>query len=259
MRKREYERPQRDNPHRLTVKQHVFPKASIARFVGDDGRVALFDLKGRPPWRPTPNDQVFCARRVWDQRAEAGYMRAIEDAFQALAERIIADPGAELAREDDDAASRFFSLWRSRAAYRYAPDGLITLNGIEGSGLTRDQEELLESQWGGYVRAGGVPTRQMYGLGIQRDIDALTHALSGRQWGVLKLAEGELIVPDLPVQHFIPLTPALCLAWGHETGRILKADVEQLNRAFIAGCKDYWFCRTLPGPGPVSGFKTRGP
>ena len=168
MRKREYERPQRDNPHRLTVKQHVFPKASIARFAGDDGRVALFDLKRRTPWRPTPDDQVFCARRVWDQRAEAGYMRATENTFQALAERIIADPGAKLTLEDDDAASRFFSLWRSRAAHRFAPDGLITLNGIEGSGLTRDQEELLESQWTGYVRTAGVPSRQMYGLEIGR-------------------------------------------------------------------------------------------
>src|SRR4051794_14911880 len=131
MRKRAYEEPQRGNAHRLTVNQHVFPAASIARFAGDDGRVALYDLKRRTSWRPPPDNQVFCARRVWDQRAEAGYMRAIEHAFQALAERVIADSSAELAPEDDSAASRFFALWRSRAVYRSAPDGLISLNGIK--------------------------------------------------------------------------------------------------------------------------------
>jgi hypothetical protein len=246
MRKRAHEEPQRGNVHRLTIKQHVFPAASIARFAGDDGRVAFYDLKRRTSWRPPPDDQVFCARRVWDQRAEAGYMRAIEDAFQALAKRVIADPGAKLAPEDDSAASHFFALWRGRAVYRSAPDGLIPLNGVKGDVLTKDQEELLESRWTGYIRAGGVPARQMYGLSIQRDIDALTQALGERRWGVLALIKGELIVPDVPDRYFIPLTPTLCLAWGHETGRISGADARLLNQTFMAGCEDYWFCRALP-------------
>lgn len=253
MRKRAYEQVQRGNAHRLTVKQHIFPAASIARFAGPDGRVALFDLKRRASWRPAPDDQVFCARRVWDQRAETGYMRAIEDAFQDLAGRVTADPGRDLSPEDDDAAGRFFALWRGRAAYRSAPDGLIPLNGIEGDVLTRDQEERLESRWTGFVRPGGVPARQLYGLCIQRDIDALADRLSERRWGVLALAEGELIVPDSPERPFIPLTPTLCLAWGHETGTILGEDAALLNRTFLAGCKDYWFCRTAPGYGPGTG------
>lgn len=249
MRKRAYEEPQRGNPHRLTVYQHIFPARSIARFARSDGQVTLFDLRRRSHWHPRPNNQVFCARRVWDQRAEEGYMRAIEGAFQAVAERVIANPGTKLMPEDDDAVSRFFALWRSRAVHRSAPDGLVPLNGIEGHVLTADQEEMLERRWIGYIRPGGVPTRQMYGLSIQRDIDALAHNLNARKWGILILTEGELIVPDMPIRYFIPLTPTICLAWGHETGRISGVDAGLLNRVFMEGCKDYWFCRSLPGHG----------
>ncbi|WP_043359685.1 hypothetical protein [Belnapia sp. F-4-1] len=176
-------------------------------------------------------------------------MRAIEGSFQALAERVIANPCVEIAPENDSAASRFFALWRSRAVYRYRPDGLVPLNSVKADALSKSQEELLESRWTGYVRPGGVPARQMYGLSIQRDIDALTKALCERRWGVLALIEGELIVPDMPDRYFIPLTPTLCLAWGHETGRISGADAGLLNQAFMAGCEVYWFCRTLPGYG----------
>ena len=115
MRRRAHEKVQGANPHRLTLWQHVFPAASIARFAGPDGRVAVIDLVRRTARRAGPDDQVFCARRVWDQRAEAGYMREIEDRFQDLAGRVIAAPGELRSLEDDKAASRFFALWRCRA------------------------------------------------------------------------------------------------------------------------------------------------
>ncbi len=212
MRRREYEAVQRGNGHRLTDRQHVFPVASIARFAGPDGCVSLVDLKRRKSWRPKPDDLVFCARRVWDQQAEAGYMRGIEDAFQALAERVIADPGQELSALDDAAASRFYALWWCRAACRYAPDGEIPINGVVGQVRSQDQEERLESRWTGFIRPGGLPARQLYGLQIQKYIDFIEEDLQERRWGVLALAEGELIVPDYPEQFFVPLTPTLCLA-----------------------------------------------
>jgi hypothetical protein len=177
MRRREYEEVQSGNTHRLTVKQHVFPVASIRRFGDPDGRVLLFDLKRDKSRWTTPDDQVFCARRVWDQRAEAGYMRGIEDPFQALAERVIADPGQVLSPKDDAIARRFFALWRCRAAYRYAPEGDIPINGVEGQNLSKGQEELMERRWGGFARPSGVPARQMYGLQIQRSIDAIEEDL----------------------------------------------------------------------------------
>ncbi len=253
MKRRAHERVQGTNPHRLTVWQHVFPAASIARFAGPDGRVALIDRVRGTARRAGPDDQVFCARRVWDQRAEAGYLREIEDRFQHLAGRVIADPGGTRLAEDDEAASRFFALWRCRALHRYAPDGDVPLNGVEGEARTKDREERLESLWTGFIRPGGLPSRHLYGLRIQRDIDDIAEGLSERRWGVLALQEGELIVPDVPERYFIPLAPGLCLAWGHGTGTISGADARKLNRAFRDGCQDYWFCRTSPPFGALAG------
>ena len=47
MRRRAHEKVQGANPHRLTLWQHVFPAASIARFAGPDDRVAVIDLVRR--------------------------------------------------------------------------------------------------------------------------------------------------------------------------------------------------------------------
>jgi hypothetical protein len=83
--RRRFERPQKGNPRHLTVKQHVWPFESIRRFANSKGVVCLY-YKPRDKTRwAKPNDPLFCARRVWDQRAETGYMKRIEDAFQAVA------------------------------------------------------------------------------------------------------------------------------------------------------------------------------
>lgn len=60
-----YEPTQKGNPHRLAVKQHTFPKTSIARFVGQKGNVELF-LKSRDKViQAKPSNEIFCAERVW--------------------------------------------------------------------------------------------------------------------------------------------------------------------------------------------------
>src|SRR5207302_8582442 len=79
------ERPQEGNPHRLTIRQHTFPRASIARFANSDGRVSVRHIKSER-FRVKPDHDLFCAMRVWDQRAEAGFHEKIEKPFQSLAE-----------------------------------------------------------------------------------------------------------------------------------------------------------------------------
>lgn len=115
-------------------------------------------------------------------------MREVEDLFQRLAERLIADPGAGLTAEDEATASRFFALWHCRAAYRHLPDGEFQLNAVQGQSRTKDEEERLERRWTGYIREnGGFAARHLYGLRIQRDLDDIEDQLKGRRWGVVTL------------------------------------------------------------------------
>ncbi len=88
--RQKFEKPQKGNPHRLPVKQHVLPRDSIARFADGTGMVCLFDKVRNKARQAKSDDDIFCAKRVWDRRAEFGYMKGIEDAFQGLASEIVA-------------------------------------------------------------------------------------------------------------------------------------------------------------------------
>ena len=74
-----YEKTQKGNPYQLTVCQHTFPAASIARFADTTGCVEVYLIKQNKVVRLKPDDKLFCAKRVWDQRAESGFMKEIED------------------------------------------------------------------------------------------------------------------------------------------------------------------------------------
>ena len=86
-----YEPTLKSYHHGLTVKQHTFPKTSTARFAGQKGNVELFLNSLDKVIQAKPSNEIFCAEKSWDQKAESGFMKKIEDDFQALAGRILDD------------------------------------------------------------------------------------------------------------------------------------------------------------------------
>lgn len=59
-----YPKPQRGNPHKLTIDQHIFPKACIARFAGERGTVQVRRKDGEHDLWLTPGNSYFCARQA---------------------------------------------------------------------------------------------------------------------------------------------------------------------------------------------------
>jgi hypothetical protein len=116
--RRRYEKPQKGNPHSLPIRQHVFPTASIARFTNDQGVVDLYRLSTSQVRKATPDDDIFCAKRAWDARAESGFMKQIEDGFQLLASKIIDGALTAISAAEKDAVDYFYALWKMRAMYR---------------------------------------------------------------------------------------------------------------------------------------------
>ncbi len=92
----------------------MYPARSIERFADAAGTVEVWLRRDDETFRASPDNPLFCARRTWDQRAESGSLKAIEDEFQILADRI-ANGGARLTAEESLAASKFFILWQVRA------------------------------------------------------------------------------------------------------------------------------------------------
>jgi hypothetical protein len=109
--RRKVDATQKNNPHRLTINQHVFPKRSIERFFGGNRAVMLRDCVRKRTRFAGSSYAIFVAQRAWDQRSEHGYMRRIEDSFQEFADRILtADRNFSLGPADVKSINHLFAL-----------------------------------------------------------------------------------------------------------------------------------------------------
>jgi hypothetical protein len=150
------EATQPGNPYGLIVNQHVLPSKTIARFCGADGRVRAFVADGDAERELTlePDHQLFCVRRVWDQRAEVVLGKSVEDKFQAIAERLLDNSLRSLDPKMHEAVTEMYLLWRYRCLAAREPRGAMIVNGISGEQLTIDQQERLESMATAFVGPG---------------------------------------------------------------------------------------------------------
>jgi hypothetical protein len=247
MKRANAEKTRPGNPNQLTLNQHVFPTKSIERFVGADG---LIDTRLLYPLdkviRPRPNNAIFCANRAWDQRAETGYMKQIEDRFQPVADAIIAGSVTTISAEQRTAIDWMYALWYERSRFRELESQETQLNGIEGPDLTLEQEENLESN--GYMFArkhGAMPTRQLNGAVVQMRTGNYVEVLvkNMTRWGIIRAQSGEFIVPDVPCHCILPLTPRLALVKDTEDGVIAEQNLAQVNTALRSTSETYYFAR----------------
>ena len=241
-----HEKPQKKNRHRFVVDQHVFPVASIARFLNNKKGVSFHD-KLRDIVRVTnPHDVAFCARRAWSQWAETGYMKRIEDKFQCVANDIISGDILNINEDVKTIVNNFYALWYMRSRSRNLETQEIQANGLAGNSLTLDQEEDLELN--GYamlVRQGGkIPARQINAIQLHTKIYKYSNNnLSDTQWGIIHAQAGEFIVPDVPKYVIVPLTPEISLISPAPNGVISSSNVAEINRNVREASQEYFFAR----------------
>lgn len=234
------------NPNRLTLKQHVFPTRSIERFADRNSCVTICDLLRHRIRPAAPDDELFCAQRAWDERAEAGYTKQIEDRFQKVAQQIIDGQAATVTPEQKPAIDRMFALWYMRARYRELEAQEIQTAGITGDELTKVQEENLEKNGYAFTRKGGrLPARQLNGIQLQVRTNRYVEQLEAVRWGVIRVQSGEFVVPDVPMYTILPLTPSLALINSPLDGTILEANLAEINSNVRASSQAYFFARDL--------------
>jgi hypothetical protein len=148
------ERTRPRNPNRLTVNQHVFPLKTMEQFA-QDGRISVHLIARGDVRSIKPDNPLFCARRAWDQRAEAGYMKQIEDEFQATTAPIIDGKVGVITPAQKPIIDRMYALWYMRARFRDLEEQEIQLKGVVGDDLTKEQEEYLEKNAYLFARKAG--------------------------------------------------------------------------------------------------------
>jgi len=237
-----YERTIKKNPRQLTIDQHFHTAHAISLFYNSDNTVEVKELSSDEVVRRHKRAKIFCTKRTWDQRAETGYMVPIEKSFHEEIDNI-----KSFSNRNHQAISKYCLLWRLRHDHHLSSPDDAVLNGISGSDLTKEQEEILESKNVSFVRDGGVvPSRFSSGLQIQIGLDRDWHACSHFKWGLIEALDGEFLVADgCGDLAFIPISPKLAFWAGEFDQTINRQQLAQANKETIARAKEYYFARKI--------------
>ena len=244
-----YEKPQKGNPHQLTVKQHCFPARSIARFADSEGCVEVKLIKQDKKLKLKPEDQIFCAKRTWDQRAESGFMKEIEDRYQELAESMLQGIVKTIRSEEQSVVTDMFAIWNIRWHKDQAPIANQKIDGIIDLAVhfTKDEQEILEKNGITAITPDFlIPGRSLSGVNIQKNLFMVQKQMVDAHWGILRASKGEFIVPDnCSNARILPLAPEICLFSQSIDETIKEEELREINQISINGSKNYYFARNI--------------
>lgn len=244
---RRYEKTQTGNPHKLTINQHIFPRASMNRFADDRQfvQVRRFDHSDQIGFRT--DNSYFCARRVWDQKTEAGLMLNIENKFQDIAEQVVSGSLSNLTQEMHERITDLYILWHLRFSRYLNPIQDRVANGLSPEELTKDTQEILESNGYAFLRPDGTfPGRFLAGIGFIFAIGHERQQMKGTNWGIIHCESGEFVVPDnFRDFSIVPLAPKICLIAGMKNTKIKLEQVAEINARAVQSSQRYLFARDL--------------
>lgn len=238
----DYEKPQKGNPHQLTINQHCFPVRSISRFTKDNGCVDVYLISQNKTVQFKPRNKIFCVKRIWHQSTETGTMKRIEDVYQELAEDVIKDKITTLKPDHQGIITDMYLLWFFRCYYANQKNDDLELNNIAPPNYTKDEEELLEKNNVHTCPGGIIKARSCVGLTIQFLFDSFNKDLIS-EWEIFKTFDGELLVPDKPTKlQFLPLTPNKCFLSLNEVHGLKS---HKINKISVQYSSNYYFARDL--------------
>lgn len=239
--------PQKGNPYGLTVKQHIFPAASIDRFVDNNGTVEVKRIGSEESFQAKPDNLIFCAHFVWDHGSESGFMKRIEDQYQCLINEVVSKSIFSFSEVQNKLITEMYALCCARFLLKKTPMFDQVIDGMEADNPTKDEQEIMEKKGAGYVRSDRfVSGRILTGIQIRFVIDSICIQMAGLNWGVISAKTGEFIVADNFIQHaYLPLNPSMILAANQTNRTVGVEEVERINRNAIKSSDTYFFARKL--------------
>lgn len=243
-----FPKPQKGNPHKLTIDQHIFPKACISRFAGEDGTVQVRRKSGEQDRWLTARSSYFCARRLWDQKTEVVFMKAVEDRYQDVARNIVAGAVTTLDVAMTAVVTELYLLWTLRHERFHHPLPDMKLNMSERElEMSVDTQEILEAN--GYLFAAPdntIPSRFMTGLRFAIEMGRERRRMAGKRWGILRSSDAEFLAPEnFAAYSVLPVSPTIALVEGHTDQQIGFKQVADFNGRAVQGCRRYFLARHI--------------
>lgn len=243
-----YEKPQKGNPHGLTINQHSFPVASIMRFAKADGCVSVYLIKQNKEISAKPDDQLFCAKRTFNQHAESGYMKEIEDKYQVLAEAVVSWSVKTITAKERPIVTDMFAILNIRAHRRENPIEGYKIDVIDlARHYTKNEQEQLEKNHIEFIKSNfSIPDRHLSYLHGLINLIEVRKQMNDSQWGILRSSNGQFIVPDnFSNGMILPVSPTICFYSQRNDDVIGVDEVAEINKLAIDSSKNYFFANDL--------------
>jgi hypothetical protein len=236
-----YERPTKGNKQQLAIDQHFHTAHAIAKFYGEDENVEVRIVESNEIVKRQKRASIFCTKRTWDEKAERGYMSRIEKAFHEEIDHI-----KPYAKRNHAAISEYFLLWELRFKYHIL-DLADPKLGVEGTQLTKTQEEILEKKGYCFLRENGIyPSRFISSTSIVIDIDRHWPSLKDIKWGMLESKDAEFVVADsYKEMMLIPFEPRRLFAANFNDMTISNINVARINKESVASSTIFYFGKDL--------------
>ncbi|HHI4957683.1 TPA: hypothetical protein ACP5S6_004623, partial [Vibrio parahaemolyticus] len=232
----------KSNPHQIVKNQHIFPSQSLARFYDGSRTIGVAYKDGSKAFRTKANNSVFCVNRAWNEHAESVSMKAIEDTYQSVVEKIL--KGLDLNADEHLAITKMYALWKYRSELLTRVEHNIVIQNSEG--ITEQGEaERLEKAGIYFPFKGEFSSQMMAGLEVHYAIKETCQNLGeDMRWGVLSAIGGEFVIPDLcPDLVVIPMTPEQLLTAKKANNYAGLDVVNELNEYFIKSSKSRYYYR----------------
>jgi len=242
------------NPHPLTKRQHVFPEASLKRFLNDKGFLHVACLDGKLGYKK-PGNKMFLSGRAWEQRSEESSHK-VETSFQKLASAIAGNTVNSLNAEQFKTAAEMMSVWLSRWYLKHnqsqdiklgmAPPEVMKKTIPKGFDSHDDFRDAAEKN--GLIAEGSdgsIPGRFQAWPRFRQMKAHLFGQLEGLSWGIVRAQEAEFIVPDVSMDRILPISPKILLIAEKPDLTASCDDVSEINKRMKAGSREWFFARDL--------------
>ncbi|MGO9613047.1 MAG: hypothetical protein ACLPX5_08430 [Dissulfurispiraceae bacterium] len=238
-----FEKTTKGNPYGITLRQHIIPSHYIKAFAGDDGLVEVQRIVNGSRFKAAPKNQVFCVKRVWDQKAEAGWMKNIEDCFQ----KAVSDYLKSGKTIPNGIATDFFLLWHIKSRLARNPPKSPILAGLFPENLSKEQEEILEAK--GYIYVNKEPrlkSRFVASIEGLRAMDSLRQEHAKTVWSVVISHERPFLVPKhCPQDGYLPLDPNTALFRNSHSREYTSEYTLQINKSIFEHEDEIVFSKSL--------------
>lgn len=223
---------------------------SIRRFANNDDCVEVFIKNARKKELLKSDNGIFCAMRTWNQSAESGYMKQIEDEYQKFSSALLKNSTRTLSISENRIISKMFALWNCRWHWDRKKISNQRIEGTLGLAFnsTKDDRELLEKNGintiyesdGDFLKS----SRDLISPQILMNIQSVTNELNS--WLLTESSHGQFIFPDNSKNiDILPLSPTQCFIHGYTERKISLKDLIHINQNSILTSEKYYFAKNI--------------